>query len=684
LLDGSMTNFDAPSDSPSFVKPDTSMGGGQDAQEEDGSGLPPNKTLMSLAVTPAMNTLNALNGAISYEQLKATATFTDGTMGDFTSQVDWSTAVPAIGSVNASGEFATTGTQGGLETVTASFGTIQATATIVVSLQFIENPGFVSTPVQMALQGTTTPDPNVKWAYPYNETLFPRGLNESTLMWIGPTAVTDDYYVHLHASTYDLQSFTTAPNQWFDFTTTDWQAFLNSTTGTAQLTVARWNGTTATTLCNLTWTIASGSMRGTIYYAAYQVIGGAQTGQLVRIDPGATAYTNFLGTSFTCPACHTVSAKGNELLMNAQTGPLETSYGYDLLTSTPTFSGYATDGGASQWALTAVTPDGTTVVEDFAPLYGNIPAQVGAFNTATGAALTNTGLTKPLWMPTFAPDGALLVYVDPTTHDLRAYDWDPVGEVATNDRLLVTSASNATYPQIQYPTVSPDHQWVVYQRGTALGSLGVPGDLYTVSVANPGTETALAALNGTGYPFAAGARDLNLNYEPTFAPVAAGGYFWLVFHSRRTYGNKLTQPAFVASGTGVKQLWVAGFEQAPTAGMDPSHAPFYLGGQSPITLNTRGYFALPPCKQDGQMCVTGTDCCGGFCNTADGGASVCGPMPSGGCAEDGDKCTKTADCCNAATGATCINGVCSEPPPPVEAGAPGDAGADADGGPINN
>ena len=271
-------------------------------------------------------------------------------------------------------------------------------------------------------------------------------------------------------------------------------------------------------------------------------------------------------------------------------------------------------------------------------------------------------------MPTFSPDGLLLAYVDPTTHDLRAYDWDPVGKAASNDRLLVASSLNSSLSQIQYPTVSPDHQWVVYQRGAALGSLGVPGDLYTVSTASPGTEIPLGALDGVGYPFAAGARDLHWNYEPTFAPVPAGGYFWLVFHSRRTWGNKLTQPAYVAKGTGVKQLWVAAFDQAPAAGQDPSHSAFYLGGQSPIALNTRGYWALAPCKPDGQPCQTGTDCCGGFCNTPDGGAPVCGPVPLGGCAQDGDKCQKSADCCNAATGVTCINGVCAEPPPPPEGG----------------
>jgi hypothetical protein len=265
-------------------------------------------------------------------------------------------------------------------------------------------------------------------------------------------------------------------------------------------------------------------------------------------------------------------------------------------------------------------------------------------------------------MPAFSPDDQLLAYVDPTTHDLRAYDWDPVGKKATNDRLIVASASNASLPQIQFPTASPDHKWIVYQRGPGLGSLGIAGDLFVVSVASPGTEIPLDALNGASYPFAAGARDRDLDYEPTFAPVAAGGYFWVVFHSRRTWGNALTGPAFVAEGNGVKQLWVAAFDEAPQPGKDPSHAAFYLPGQDPTTLNMRGYWALDPCKGNGLGCQSGTECCGGYCGAGPDGGLQCSSTSSG-CSQNGDKCAQTSDCCGASKGVTCINGVCSEPPP---------------------
>jgi hypothetical protein len=626
----------------------------------DDSSIISGRTLTGLNITPNQISIQSLNGATATQQFQAVGQFSDGTTGPV-SGAAWMRDNPQVGAIDGSGLFTANGSQGGVVDITATYQGQTATATLVVQLHLQENPGNVPGSVQQSLQNATTLDTTITWAYPYDVTVFPRGVGEAPLMWMNGGA-TDLYYVTLTSPTFELESYTTAPTGRYDFSASDWQQFTDSTSGAAELKVDRWDGTSATIATDMKWTVAPASMRGTIYYWAIN------TGRVMRIQAGATAPDDFLGPSVTCPSCHTVSANGQQLLMNQGTWPQETSFDYDLQTSANAFSGFSSNGnGASEWALPGVSPDGTVVVENFAPLRGNIGQQTGAFDSATGVAIGNTGLEgNQLWMPAFSPDGLLLAYVDPTTSDLRAYDWDPVGKTATNDRLIVASSANATYPQIQFPTASPDHQWIVYGRGTALGSLGVPGNLYVASVANPGTEIPLDALNGTSYPFAAGSRDQNLDYEPTFAPVAAGGYFWVVFHSRRTWGNALTGPAFVAEGQGVKQLWVAAFDQSPTAGMDPSHSAFYLPGQDDTTLNMRGYWALDPCKGDGAGCQSGTECCGGYCAAdSDGGVDgglVC-TSTSSGCSQDGDKCMTASDCCGASAGTQCINQVCSQPPP---------------------
>ena len=638
------------------------------------------KAVTALTIDPAQATL-VTDGSPATLQFRALATLSDGSSADVSSSVAWGWDQPALGGVDGAGLYTATGALGGVVAVGASLGGKSGAAVLTVKLALPVDLGGTAPGAQGPLQGATGQDPNALLAYPYDRTVFPRGIGEAPLMWLG-AAASDVYFVHVSSPTFDYQAFFVAPAGRYDFDATVWQRFTDSTSGGAEMKLARWNGAAATVVADQKWTVAPGSMRGTVYYWS------VNAESVVRLTAGATAPENFLGSSGPaenhapyCPSCHTVSADGSRLVMNEGTwgiapSPQEASYLYDLRTdasagpflpNTQT-SICETDGCPSEWGLAAVSPDGTTVVENFSPLRGQIGQTTGAFDSSTAQPIPGTGLEgKKLCMPAFSPDGLLLAYVDCTTMDLRAFDWDPAGKKATNDRLLEASARNPGAPQIQYPTVSPDHQWVAYARGPALGSLGNPGDLYAASVGSPGSEVALGALNGTGYPFAAGSRDLDLNFEPTFAPVASGGYFWIVFHSRRTWGNAITKAAYVKEGSGVKQLWVSAFDQSPRAGLDPSHAAFHLPGQSTTLangmdpINMRAYWALGPCKADGLACGSGSDCCGGYCAGSGGGSGTCGSASSG-CSRDGEKCAAASDCCE--PNDRCINGYCAQPPLP--------------------
>jgi hypothetical protein len=155
----------------------------------------------------------------------------------------------------------------------------------------------------------------------------------------------------------------------------------------------------------------------------------------------------------------------------------------------------------------------------------------------------------------------------------------------------------------------------------------------------------------------AGTRDENKNYEPTIAPVASGGYFWIMFTSRRTWGNKLT-----GSESQTKRLWVSAIDINAQDGVDPSHPAFYVQGQELTSGNSRGFWALDPCKQDGATCESGDECCNGFCTPkGDPPQYVCAP-PSGQCANEFDVCKTDADCCEGKE-LQCINGKCVYVPP---------------------
>jgi hypothetical protein len=164
--------------------------------------------------------------------------------------------------------------------------------------------------------------------------------------------------------------------------------------------------------------------------------------------------------------------------------------------------------------------------------------------------------------------------------------------------------------------------------------------------------------------------DTTLNYEPTVNPVPSGGYAWVVFTSRRLYGNVATinpfysDPRFhdLTSTATPKKLWVAAIDLNAPAGTDPSHPAFYLPAQELLAGNSRGYWVVDPCKGDASSCETGDECCGGFCRPgADGGALVCtATVPA--CAQEFEKCTTNADCCNSPA-IQCINGRCAAPGP---------------------
>src|SRR5262249_17752949 len=119
---------------------------------------------------------------------------------------------------------------------------------------------------------------------------------------------------------------------------------------------------------------------------------------------------------------------------------------------------------------------------------------------------------------------------------------------------------------------------------------------------------ALDLLNGQGY-VPQGVRDNDLDFEPTVLPIGSGGYFWIMFTSRRTSGNRLLGPR-----DATKRLWVSAFDVNAIDGVDASHPAFYIAGQELTSGNSRGFWALDPCKQNGNSCESGDECCEGFCN----------------------------------------------------------------------
>lgn len=612
-----------------------------------------------LTIMPPNATIDVIDGVASPVDFAA---FAGGNEVNPTWQVDLSSVagIDGMGLVTASGD------TGGLVTVTAKLNASTATAVVTVNIKKTLNPSGITPADIDLLRNPGAQDASIVWAYPYDKTVFPKGLLPPELMWNGSTAG-NLYRVHMKGTYTDFEFFTTAePPSRFLMGAAEWTQITESGPGgKVALEVSRLipGQPAATKMINHEWTIANGSMKGTIYYWSNNV------GQVLRIKPGATAPENFLvaagvtnGTSAQCTTCHAVSANGSTLVLG---GDQPTST-FDLLTNTSTLAITSVGKATRNWAMPAISPDGNVLIENNenelpGPPGGCNPGNPtscinsdGMWNAKTGAKITGTGLDGVyLDMPAFSPDGKKIAFVDHLGNQLAVYDYDAVTHSATNRVDLVP---NGTVPgvRIAFPSVSPDHKSIVYHRGP-LDTRGGTADLFLALTDQPGVEIPLANLNGTGYPFAAGARDLHWNYEPTFAPVNSGGYSWVVFTARRTYGNRLTGPAQGPGNTAVKQLWVAAIDQNVTAGVDPSHPAFRITGQDD-NLNMRGFWALDPCKQAGDMCGAGSECCNQNCE-----AGVCKDPNPNGCSDNGSSCATAADCCDVQ--AECINNVCSAAPP---------------------
>jgi hypothetical protein len=248
--------------------------------------------------------------------------------------------------------------------------------------------------------------------------------------------------------------------------------------------------------------------------------------------------------------------------------------------------------------------------------------------------------------PAWSPDGKKLAAIG----NLQGFGWifdhnqgdlviaDYNNGNPNNFKVLVPGASGTGRPA--YPSFYPTSDWIAFGRPTQGSRSTGNGDLWITDLAGKAKKLAIASSD-------------NKSFNPVFAPLRAGGYSWIVFITRRDYGNRLV-------GTNRQQLWITAIDDPPTSA-DPSHPPFYMRGQEDCAKSENAYYALDPCKMKGQSCESGVDCCSGQCVKING-MYVCGDPPMGGCSADGNACKTDLDCCNAPN-SKCVDGFCQPPIP---------------------
>ncbi len=657
------------------------------------------------------------------------------------------------------GAFSPAGTLGGKATITATYQGETASTSVTVVIAQTQNgdpaypptvdagaggyggvggggPAGGASPTQTGvLTGTpTAPDTAVHILYPYDGTVWPRGLLAPLIAW-DPSAnhTFDAVLIKLHEANFDYTgTFAANATPFINIPIPDdvWHTLSYSNNGqgddvSVSLTFEDTKSGTPTAIgpYTMTWHIAPGTLKGTVYYNSYgtalvadptnpanvgnsgepscattDTIANCTAAKPVRtgpqfgaatlaIKPGDTAPSVVAGTYSAnmtgCRVCHSVSANGSTLL--TQHGD---NYDVSSLFQLTNSNAQVPVAGTGH-AFPALAPDGSWFMSDSgAMINGDSKSEAW---TAAGVLMA-TQPTLP-WdsfkaaLPVFSPDGKHLSFnyqssttSGTTTSDgksMAVLDYDAATTTFSNFRLLDEPAKGVDSWSSFLPTsdavvfeheITSTHFGYTWQGGT--------GELMWSTTASA-APVALAQLNGAGYlpSFGAhtGAADATLNYEPTVNPVVSGGYAWVVFTSRRLYANIATIDAKSSDPRlyhwldktqyTPKKLWVAAIDLNAPAGTDPSHPAFYLPGQELIAGNARGFWTVDPCHADGTSCESGDECCGGYCRPpvsgGDGGTGLICTDQQPSCSQEFEKCTVDSDCCGVSDGFTCINGLCS-------------------------
>ena len=711
------------------VNDDGSNGGGGfgDSSFGDGSGGSDGP----FSITPINQTIDV---AINNEAVTANPTQLafKGKISGQDVDAAWSLDRGELGAIAASGVFTPSNTVAralsGVVRVTARYQAYTASTTVTIRLHITQNgkpsnPGGggvggspIGSPVDNGtkgrLQGTAQAAPDFVFLYPYDNTVWPRGLFAPLMQWQTGHAA-KAVYIHLKENGFEFEGFSAGNglvNQPI------WQAAWDKATYgnlgdplTVEIKID--DGAKAYGPIKRTWTVAPGALKGTVYYNSYDThLTNALPSQqssagVLAIKPGTTQPTLALGagTKDQCVVCHTVSGDGSTLFAQIWNGdtnaPSEykNGFSYDLrgAKKIADYVNNAPDGTTNnrKFLWSGVSNDGTYALQSSNQSGGHtqegFPDVSRVFRRDNGNAVTSTGfdgVVKEAVTPAFSPDGKKVAFNHWTGtgggngHSLAVMNFAcGAGGGAPGPSCgsfgfsgLHTVYTNPNH-MVGWPAWLPDGGGIVFHNVVTEPTSGAPlstwknaqAELWYVGV-NGGQAVALKNLNGAGYlpTNAQHPHDAVLNYEPTVNPIASGGYYWVVYTSRRMYGNVAAGDPYATSGGNQdialpKKLWVAAIDMHPAAGKDPSHPGFYLPAQELYAGNMRGFWVVDPCKANGNSCETGDECCNGFCRQGpSGSALVCVDKPQG-CSQEFENCNVDADCCGAGAGYKCVNNRCA-------------------------
>jgi len=580
----------------------------------------------SISISPTSATLMVTQGGPAQMQQFTVTGMVGGQPRDLTSQVIYFAGPSGVVTMNASGLATTTGTAGGVVSITASSGgkTAKATLTVIYTFTGADPQMTAGVPANASTLFTSTANDTSRapsLVYPNDGVLFPPNITGVEIHFT-PGANNTLFEVSVVSPLANITTYVrcTAPAGINGCIYTPdpkiWNSIVRSNAGQSPATVTvRGTDDTGTSVG------ASGSIK--MQFAQDPIMGGLyywttnNGGAIMRWDFAgtATAATSYLTQANTdgrtCVGCHALSLDGTKLVASAG----GQNQGRLLLWN------IGTNTAAQRYPLSQQSQfeSWNAAGDAFVGIYGDQakkgPVNLMLFDGTTGAVTTTIDLgglraDHPDWTKsTDGPDTIAFTSVDATatTTDQKpatggiAFVQNSGGTWGAPQMLVPSELGKNRY----YPAISPDGTLVLYDESTCANT-PTAGQTPDISCNADTDATATVILtqlppgNATPVPLPRanspgvadnGATALT-NSFPKWAPFITQldefhKLYWFTFSSTRQYGLRPPpKPGSTAnqenpSGT---LIWMVGVQQG-VGGSDPSFAAFCLPFQDVATSN---------------------------------------------------------------------------------------------------
>jgi hypothetical protein len=445
----------------------------------------------------------------------------------------------------------------------------------------------------------------LRWLYPYEGTVLPRGLGAPLLQWEGPAPEAALVRLSSAAFRYEgcvplkgLSELTLEPRVWLAA-----EAASEGPTDALSVEVFVLAQGTAHGPVRTQLSLSTARVRGSVYYQTYNSPLAPRTSvaSVLRVPLGGKAQPLFAEGS--CNGCHSLARSGVALV--ASIDGAGKSFTLSAGAPTPLLGPTARLPGAE---FAAVHPSGPYYVATAHPVgtSGINLRSFGAdrqtnsalFSLDSGALVPAAGVPTQATMPAFSRDGLALVFndaADAAGHSLSVASFDPAMPAFGAARRIFVDDVN--YPG--WPAFLPHDDAVVFALGSSatfsadgarLFGNALAGRVSSLAWVDVQTGQSRMLHRSGGYasaddaqaqrsylPF--GADEAGRSYYPTVMVTEPGSHEFVCFDSIRHYGARGLRRA----------IWCSALDgpgaTAPPG--DPSHPAFYLPGQEDTTENFR-------------------------------------------------------------------------------------------------